>query len=71
MGVTKMKSCRHSGTVYDDTYRSYRYPNGIPTLQCESCGASRKLVLVRYKIARGQIAEQKLIFPYHKRLLDK
>jgi hypothetical protein len=62
------QKCRHSGTVYDDSYRPWRYPNGLPVWECELCSAKRRLIVRNYSIARGAIKEQKTIYPYHTRV---
>jgi hypothetical protein len=61
------RSCPHSGAVYDDLFRPWKYPDGLPVIECETCGAKRKLELRSYTLARGAITETKAIYPYHQR----
>ena len=60
--------CPGSNQVFDDSYRSWRYPAGIPIKECPHCGAKRKLQLVKRSMGRrgSGIYEDFLIFPHHK-----
>jgi len=62
-----MGRCSHSGTIYADPYVEWKYPNGIPIVECPICGARRKLQLVTRKLGRrgSGLYVNKLIYPYH------
>lgn len=62
------RSCQHSGHVYDEYYKPWNYPDGLPVWDCECCGAKRRLVVANYSYANRAIKSQKLIYPYHKRV---
>ena len=59
------RKCPFGGTVFDDSYHSWKYPDGMEVVKCDCCNARRKLKVVNYSVARRQIRMQKVIFPYH------
>lgn len=62
------RSCPGSNELIDDSYRDWRYPNGIVKEKCTYCNAVRTLVVKSYSLGIPGCSEQGLFFPYHKRV---
>lgn len=58
------RRCAGGGEVYDDSYREWRYRDGIPQVKCQGCDARRTPRIVRITLCPGAY-ELQLRFPYH------